>query len=304
MAAFAAVVLVLAAVMTLVAYCIAFRSPDKTQNNIYNIPPGEQYQAQRPRMRRLIEDLAAIPYEEVFITNREGLRLRGQYYHRADGAPLALCFHGYRGTSIRDFCGGAQIAFSLGQNVLLVDQRSCCGSEGHAITFGVKERRDCLEWIDYALERFGTDTQITLYGVSMGAAMVLMTLELDLPDNVRAVIADSPYSSPEAIIRKVCGDMKLPPAIMLPFVRLAARLLCGFSIRECSAVEAVKQAKIPVLLIHGEEDRFVPCSMSREIQAANPDMVTLHTFPRAGHGISFIEDQPRYQQLVLEFLEK
>jgi len=295
------ILILAAAAATLAAYCIAFRSPDKTQNDIYNIPPGEQYQAQRPRMRKLIEELAAVPYEEVFITNREGLRLRGQYYHRVDGAPVALCFHGYRGTSIRDFCGGAQIAFSLGQNVLLVDQRSCGGSEGHVITFGLKERFDCLEWIDYVLGRFGADTRITLYGVSMGAAMVLMATELDLPENVYAVIADSPYSSPEAIIRKVCGDMKLPPVLMMPFVRLAARL-CGFSISGGGAAEAVKSAKIPILLIHGEDDRFVPCDMSREIRAANPEKITLHTFPKAGHGISFIEDQPRYQQLVLEFL--
>ena len=298
-----AVVILLLAVGTAVAYRMAFYSPDKVQNDIYNIPPGEQYQAKRPYMRQIIGDLAALPYEEVFITNREGLRLRGQYYHRVDGAPLALCFHGYRGTSIRDFCGGAQIAFSLGQNVLLVDQRACCGSEGHTITFGIKERFDCMEWIDYACKRFGADVKIALYGVSMGAATVLMATELGLPENISAIIADSPFSSPEAIIRKVCGDMKVPPVLMMPFTRLAARL-SGFDLRAASAVEAVKHANVPILLIHGEDDWFVPCDMSREIRAANPDRITLHTFPKAGHGISFIEDQPRYETLVREFLDR
>ena len=55
----------------------------------------------------------------------------------------------------------------------------------------------------------------------MGAATVLMASELNLPANVVGIIADCPYSSPEAIIRKVCReDMRLPPALVMPFIRL------------------------------------------------------------------------------------
>ena len=90
----------------------------------------------------------------------------------------------------------------------------------------------------------------------------------------------------------------------MPVVRLAARLIGGFSLREDSPVEAVKRAKIPILIIHGEDDRFVPCSMSREIHAANPDRVQLETFPDAGHGLSYIVDPQRYKRLVTGFEKK
>ena len=72
-------------------------------------------------------------------------------------------------------------------------------------------------------------------------------LKTGVEETVSAIIADSPFSSPEAIIRKVCGDMKIPPVLLMPFVRLAARLLCGFDLRGASAVEAVRSANIPCL---------------------------------------------------------
>ena len=289
--------------LLMLLYRIAFysRSRGRTED-IYDIPTSAQYQPKREHMRRLIEDFAAVPFEVVEITSRDGLPLRARYYHSADSAPLEIQFHGYRGSAIRDFCGGAPLGLSLGHNVLLVDQRAHGASGGSTISFGIKERYDVLDWVAYARKRFGADVPIGLYGVSMGAATVLMAAGLELPDNVRGVVADCPYSSPEAIIRKVAReDMHLPAALAMPFIRLSARLFGRYSIREASAVEAVRKAKIPILVIHGEDDRFVPCAMSREIHAANPDLVTLETFPEAGHGLSYIVDPKRYKHLVVGF---
>jgi fermentation-respiration switch protein FrsA (DUF1100 family) len=58
---------------------------------------------------------------------------------------------------------------------------------------------------------------------------------------------------------------------------------------------------VPILLIHGEQDDFVPCDMSREIFSANPDAVTLQTFPNAGHGLSYMSDPVRYEQTTVDF---
>ena len=282
----------------LYAWCVTFRSPDKVQNDIFNIPDGEQYQHQRDVMYQMIRDMDAIPFQRVTIRSRDGLTLSARYYHHAHGAPIAICFHGYRGTSIRDFCGGARLCLSHGHNVLLVDQRAHGESEGHAITFGIRERFDCLDWVRWAEEQ--GSPAILLYGISMGAATVLMAAGEGLPSTVRAAIADSPYSSPEAIIAKVSRDMHLPPALSMPFIRTAARL-AGFSLAECTVADAVRRARIPILIIHGEDDRFVPCEMSAEIAAANPS-IRRHTFPEAGHGISYMKDTPRYHALVHEFL--
>ena len=192
----------------LAAFKIAFYSRPRPLDP-YRVPSGKQFQAVKGRMLELVGAIDALPFEPVSIVSHDGLRLSGRYYHLRDGAPLQINFHGYRGSALQDFCGGMTIARAAGRNVLLIDERAQGESEGRVISFGVNERRDCLQWAEYAVSRFGAETKIILSGVSMGAATVLMASELPLPANVKCIIADCPYSSPEAIIRTVCGAFGL-----------------------------------------------------------------------------------------------
>lgn len=297
-----ALVVIIFAVLYLV-YRIAFYPTPLKGDKTLSALDNPQFHAQRDRINHLITSMEALPFEWVTITARDGVRLMGRYYHYADGAPLDIGFHGYRGTCVRDFCGGARISMELGHNVLLVEERSQGKSEGRCITFGILERLDCLDWLAYANQRFGCPP-ITLYGVSMGAATVLMATELDLPANVRGIIADSPYSTPLDIICQVGrNNMHLPPALTRILATAAARIYGKFDLQAASAAEAVKKASVPILIIHGENDHFVPCGMSSVIAANCAAPLQLETFPDAEHGLSFLADTPRYESLVRTFMQ-
>lgn len=213
-----------------------------------------------------------------------------------------ILFHGYRSCALRDCAGGFVLAKKLGFNVLAVDQRAHGGSGGTTITFGILERHDCLCWADYAVQHLSHDVPILLSGLSMGAATVLMASSLPLPETIVGIIADCPYSSPSKIIQKVCADRRIPPKLAYPFILLGARVFGRFHLQESSATEAVRNTKVPLLLLHGEDDLFVPCSMSLEIQTACRGNSQLHTFPGAGHGLSYMADPIRYEQVTLKFL--
>lgn len=264
---------------------------------------SEEMARLRESIVALKEELAAIPYEEVRIVARDGKMLFGRYYHVRDGAPLQIEFHGYKGDAFRDFSGGNKIAREAGHNALLVDQRAHGKSEGRTISFGIKERYDCLSWAEYAAERFGENVPIILAGVSMGAATVLMAAALPLPKNVIAIVADSSYSSPAAIIKRVTANRGYPVSLAFPVIRLGALLFGGFRLLEADPVRAVKEAKVPILLIHGEADHFVPPSMSEEIARAN-ESIAFYTFPDASHGASYLIDRKRYTQITADFIEK
>ena len=257
-------------------------------------------QVYREEITRAIDALNALPYERVYITAADGLRLTGRYYPAKPGAPLVIACHGYRGTPSRDFSVGAEIYRSMGCALLLIEERGQCGSAGHTITFGAMEKYDVLLWTRWAAERFG-EIPILLGGISMGAATVLMASALDLPENVRGVIADCPYTSAKDIICAVGHDSVIPMAWLYPFVRMSAKLFGHADLAQADALSAVKDAKVPILLIHGEDDRFVPCDMSRAIAAANPEKIEFYTFPGAGHGLSCLVDMPRYEALVKAF---
>ncbi|MBQ9117750.1 MAG: alpha/beta hydrolase [Clostridia bacterium] len=289
---------------TYVTYRMAFYSPKKRKENIYDFPDGSDFASAKDTMTKWIDELKELPYEEVEIISFDGLKLRGRYYHVQDGAPIHIQFHGYRGTAFRDLCGGHKMARENGFNSILVDQRAHGKSEGSTISFGINERYDCLAWVRYAVGRFGESVKIYLSGVSMGATTVLMASALDLPDNVKGIFADCPFSSPEAIIKKTIKEMGFPPKLAFPFLALGARLFGKFNVKAATAKEAVKDARVPILLLHGDADTIVPCQMSWEIYESNPEKIAFEIFPEAGHAMSYVVDNERYVGLVREFFKK
>ncbi len=261
------------------AFRFAYYSPHKGQNDPYMSPSGKPYTPADQPMYDLIRAMEALPWETVW----------------------QIQMHGYRGHAFRDFCGGNKLAREAGLNTLVVDQRAHGESEGHVISFGIQERWDCLAWAEYAAERW-PGVPISLAGVSMGAATVLMASDLPLPEAVKGIIADCGYSSPRAIIKKVCWDLPKYFRVLYPFTSLSAALFGRFDPDSGSALGAVSNTTLPILLIHGEADAFVPCEMSREIREACASPVRLETFPGAGHGVSYLSDPERYGRVVLDFL--
>lgn len=302
----AVLILLLTLVIAYICFYIAFYVPRKksTASDEIRIPEGKIYEPYREQMITWIKAARALPHEDVSITSFDGLKLWGKYYEYAPGAPIELMFHGYRGSAERDLSGGVQRCFSLGRSVLLVDQRTSSKSEGKIISFGINESRDCLSWIDFIIEHYGKDVKIILTGISMGAATVMMAAGKELPDNVIGVLADCGYSSPEAIIKKTIREMKLPPALLYPFVKLGARIYGHFDLEETSPVEAMKRCRLPIIFIHGEDDDFVPCDMSREVYNTCQSPKVLLTVPGAGHGLGYIVDLEGYLKAVADFSTK
>ena len=44
--------------------------------------------------------------------------------------------------------------------------------------------------------------------------------------------------------------------------------------------------------------------MSQAIKNANPDMCELHIFENAGHGLSYLVDENKYKNLLVDFEKK
>lgn len=296
--------LVLFVVTLFVLYDVIFSGNKRYMSDERSLPKGEQFEPYHSTITSCVDQVLEVPYETVEIVSYDGLRLRGRYYHLTDGAPLVLFFHGYRCSSLRDGNGIFLYTRKLGYNVLLVDQRAHGNSEGKTITFGVKERFDCKKWVEYVVERFGIEQKVYLSGLSMGAATVLMASDVGLPENVIGILADCPYSSPKEILCTVMRKLGFPAKPTYYLAKLSAKLIGRFDVEETSALEAVRNSQIPTLIIHGDSDDFVPCSMSMDCQMAGEDHVELLLIKGAGHGMSHCVDTPSYEKAVLAFFEK
>lgn len=291
-------------IISFVVYKMAYARNDKVIGTPLDFPDTEFYTPYAEEMTKNIKIFLDIPYEDVYITSHDGLKLYGKFYEGQKDKPVIIFFHGYRANATRDGSGIHTLGTEKGLNILVITQRAHNESEGKTITFGIKESIDCLSWIDYVKDRFGHDKKVILWGISMGAATVLTAAGRDLPDNVLGIGADCAYSSTKDILKSVIKGMKLPVAPAYFFARMGAKIYGGFDIEETSPMEAVKKAKVPILFIHGVADDFVPCHMTHTNYDACASEKSLVLVEKAGHGMSYYVDMEKVNEGVYAFLDK
>lgn len=291
------IAVILLAVATTASVCFfrIFYSPRKRHEDEFPLPCSKAYAEHREQLAAWVSGARELPHTDVSITSADGLKLCGKYYEHKKGAPLEILFHGHRGSAERDLSGGVYRCFELGHNALIVDHRASGHSEGRVITFGIKERFDCVDWINFAINNIDADAKIIIAGISMGAATVMMMSAMELPSNVIGVLADCGYTSSEDVIKKVMRDMRLPAGLLYPFARLGARLFGGFDLDEFSPIEAMKNCRLPIIFLHGDTDSYVPCYMSKQnFEACVSEKKRLVIIEGAEHGLCFPQNIKKY----------
>lgn len=246
--------------------------------------------------------LNAQAMETVQIESHDGLKLSGHFLNIGSRKTIIL-FHGYRSRAFRDFSCVGDYYKGLGFNLLFVDQRAHGGSEGQFITFGVKERLDCVRWAEYVDQRIGGE--IILDGLSMGATTVLMAAGEKLPESVKGIIADCGFTSPKEIMLKVMEeDLRIRCRPLFRLVALMVKLRARFDVGEYSTIEAMKKNRLPILFIHGTDDKFVPCEMTKTAYEACTSEKSLVLIEGAGHGTSYLKEPETCKAALNDFLEK
>src|SRR5699024_2750929 len=193
----------------------------------------------------------------------------------------------------------------LGYNVFMADARGHGESEGDYIGFGWHDRLDYVKWIERIIEELGPDTEIVLHGLSMGAATVLMTSGEQLPHQVKAIVADSPYTSVHDMFSYQMTRMfHLPSFPILNTTSLVTKAKAGYSLKEASALDQVTKATVPILLIHGQEDTFVPTHLTEKLYDEIASEAYLYLYDDAGHGEAFVLHEDLYLDRLEQFLKK
>lgn len=248
------------------------------------------------------EKLEQSDCEEVEIISHDGTKLVGHWRPCQNPKRIIVAMHGWRSSWARDFGTIADFWHDNGCSVLYAEQRGQGGSGGEYMGFGLLERYDCLDWIDWVNEQCGMKLPIYLGGVSMGATTVLMAAGLDLPENVCGIVADCGFTSPHAIWKHVAeNNLHVPYGMYEDAANDLCRKKIQIGAKDYSAEDAMRECMIPVLFIHGSDDHFVPIEMTYQNYKACAAQKRLLVVPGAEHGMSYFVDRERYEAELRSF---
>ncbi|WP_367183459.1 alpha/beta hydrolase [Sporosarcina sp.] len=245
-------------------------------------------------------------YEEMKLTSRDGLELMGYYLPaKQPSDKLVILTHGYLGHAKQMGLYGRYYYEELGFNIFMPNARGHGRSGGDYYGFGWPDRLDLIDWTNLLEEKLGAKTEVVYHGLSMGAATVLMASGGDeLPKQVKAIVADSPYQSVYQLFAYQMNRMfHLPAYPLLDNMSLLTKAKAGYSLKEANALNEVKKTEVPILYIHGKADTFVPTDMTKELYEETKSEAELFLVDGANHGEAFVMDEDGYKAVVSDFLQ-
>ena len=212
--------------------------------------------------------------------------------------------HGFGGSSKR-MGAYAGLFHDLGYNVLLPDDRGSGQSQGNYIGYGWPDRLDYIKWIKQVIKHNGRDSQIALFGTSMGGATTMMVSGEKTPVQLKAYIEDCGYTSVyDEIVYKAKQMYHLPEYPLVPTVSAINKLKNGYTFKQASALNQVKKNHKPMLFIHGGNDDFVPTRMVYPLYRADRGPKQLLVVKGAAHAASFAHAPKLYTQTIRNFLAR
>jgi pimeloyl-ACP methyl ester carboxylesterase len=163
-------------------------------------------------------------------------------------------------------------------------------SPDHRYGLGGTEWRDVDAAIAYALRNGAR--HIVLFGWSMGGAAVLQTAVRSFRgDSVRGIVLDSPVIDWIETLRFQAREMGLPRlvtqgALVLldsGWARALVRQDAPIGLRSLDFTVRARELSVPVLLMHSDDDGYVPAGGSKRLAQLRPDIVTFERFDEGKH---------------------
>lgn len=196
----------------------------------------------------------------------------------------------------------APFFYEKGYNIVIPDLRDHGESTGDYVTWGLYESQDLLALTDAVLERFGTDSQIILYGNLLGAGTELMA-QKDLPSNVKFMIAEDAYNNLHDLgSHYFSANIHMPAFAAMPLMNFFSNRLYEFNDTAVDVAAAV-DGSIPTLLVYGTQDQLITSDMQQALADALGDSAEVLMIENGRYGTNYAMGQESYEQKIESFIE-
>jgi uncharacterized protein len=217
-----------------------------------------------------------LAYEDVYFPSNDGVRLHA-WFLPAKEQPLGTVFflHG-NAENISTHIGSVHWLPKQGFHVFLFDYRGYGASEGYPSLIGLQADIDSA--LRVLLMRPDVDPErIAIFGQSLGGALAIYYVaHSSLRSHIRALIVESAFAGYRAITREKFASFWLTWPLSRPL-----SWLVDDSYSPLPVVDRI--SPIPLLIIHGDQDRIVPAHHGKQLYDVAREPKDLWIVPDAGH---------------------
>lgn len=271
-------------------------------------PPTEEIYIKRAEIRKKNNQrLYDLNPQDLSLKSIDGLEMKAWYLPaEKESKKFVICVHGHKCNGPDEFGHMMPLYhYDLGFNYLLPDLTAHGRSEGKYIGFGSFDSQNILRWVNYLIDRFGEDIEIVLHGISMGAATVMLCNEMNPPSQVKCVIEDCGYTSAfEEMSNTLKGMIGFKFDFLVKMASSVCKIKAGYRFEDVDPLGNMKNAKNPMLFIHGETDSYVPFSFGKRLYDACPVEKDFMWVPNTIHAFSYYNAKEQYDEKVKSFLAK
>lgn len=246
--------------------------------------------------------------EDVSVGSKNNYRLYGTYIKNPNASKNTIILvHGLGGsrwTTLKY----VDMYLDKGFNILIYDSRDHGHSGGKNITFGFSEKYDLDRWVTWVASKNQGGT-IGVHGESLGAVTALLHSSLNEDKKrVSFYVVDSSYSDLKQFFTlRLKEDYKIKNNFAINFILFYAekinKLNNQFTFKEASPINYIKNVTTPILFIHGENDNFVPKSMSEDLYNLKSTAKDIYIAPNAGNLGAYLNNQDAYKEKVYNFID-
>lgn len=248
-----------------------------------------------------------LDFQDLQITSYDGLELYA-YYRPAEKKEtrfMVVLIHGWSDTP-SSMAAFAQLYMEKTDcHILIPHMRAHGMSQGKYIGYGLSDSQDILMWTEYMEKHLAGPLVVLYHGWSMGAATALLAGGSGhLPPSVVGLIADSSYDNfKNQLCHNIRSRYRFAPGILLSGISRFAQKELGYTPHQISPIARAGRIEVPVLLIHGTSDTFVPTYMSEKIYEKIQSPKRILLVQDAEHIMSFDVAPSTYSSEVDQFLK-
>ena len=261
--------------------------------------PSNTEQSEREKDRAFLQEIEPT---KLMLTSDDDLHLKGYIYEQPKVTNnWIFAVHGYTG-SARQMTRWNRQFYESGYNIFSPDLRGHGESEGNYYGMGWLDLPDLLHWLDQLISLY-PDANITLYGVSMGGSSVLNMAGENLPPQVKNVVSDSAFTSVQSIFETQLHSLfNLPSFPIMNAANTVSKLRIGLDFKEASTIKQAKKITLPVFLIHGADDTFVPVENVYKLANAISSKSDVWVVEGANHADAVKLSPDLYKDKVMQFI--